>query len=458
MVGIRLIVANAPGFLMSIPGTMSAGCVPTVFERCDMPLALLIAGFLSSTDLTSEDLRDMAQENVRQVESLRVTWRLQRDLAPSGRTFSREQIARGQELLGREDLPPEIRQKIETSVSEHQKRQIAIAGATSTTRRFDYWSDRQNFQVRSVPDRQDASQELEFPDLEATRERLPVEFADVRILSWGPSTKFQMRIWEGKKMKDGSHLAVVKRQGASIDAVFPPLALPAREWSGTPHPIDDFIERYLTGDDTRVIGEVQLGKRRTILVDCIFDGKGARAFLDPSTSGMPVRIEFFTGPTMKWGEHPGVCTEVPLMIAAQIVRDIEYQRIENMGRVVFYPVRGLIQEISRAASPDSAISAEQPTAGIHTESRWDVEALQLDREMTESGFALEFPPQTVFINETTNETYVTGDADGHAERLVRKARPELTGQNWSRWMIPAIAVGIAFVVIYWRRQITRRAA
>lgn len=425
-----------------------------------MELLLAIATVLGQVDITASDLQAQFLENAQRMQTLRVRWTWESDLTAAGRKAGDVEIAKVTEVLKAGVTAKDeekLTQYLKMLRSTNEKNRPAIA------RVFDYWSDRRHFQIRSRYNPKTGGTRFDgtapkivFPNVEATADQLRTVLRDYEIVSYGPATKSLFRVWQG----DGAQLAAVRGSKSSQrewdKSCLPPLALPDDDWGRIPHPIDEFVQQYLSHGSARVVGESVLEGHVTILVECIQDNRSARAFFDP-VSAIPRRIEFYSGSIEKWRGLVGPNTDHPRPIAGRIVRDIESAVFTAAGIEVTYPVRGVIQKLYRANSPNDAVSKAQPDTEVREVTKWKVQDVSFNVPMSESNFAMEFPSGTTFQNEPTNELLVVGDAAGHITRLVRGASPPPTDTSATRrwWIRLSAGVGVviaASLMFYWWRR------
>ena len=435
-------------------------------------LPVLVVTCCAQVNLTAEDVTALFLENALRAQSVRVHWT--RTSNSRGKAeYSKSMMSRFEEAKKRTDLPEEIRARVNKEVKGYKSAVDSLKTRSRLTHRQDYWSDRAHFQVRSPFDAKEGGPfsygtlpGIEFPDVEATRDRLSSEFASIYIMSYGRATENRFRVWDGHTLVGGRHAGQVLNGNSSFDCYFPPLALPKRERGGLPHPIDEFYLRFLQKGRAKVLGEFELAGVKTILIDARVDNSpipgvkesSARAFVDVERAGLPLRIEFFHGSIDPWANHFGLCVDHPKLIAERIITDIVTDEIDDGTTKIIYPVGGIIQRISRASSSDQALSRAQPEAAVHEETLWQVEKVEMNRPMSEENFALAFPPNTVFRNEATNELLVTGDMEGYVERLVMEATRQKTTRSsvWVRSLVIALgtlaALGALVYYRSWRRK------
>ena len=334
---------------------------------------------------------------------------------------------------------------------------------------MDYWSDRTNFQIRFNRDKRRGGpislgnlNRIHFPVGELSSRRLGTEFKDVLIVSFGPETTGStFRIWQASQRKDGHFAAIVGPDNRLLeDSVLPPLALPDDSWQSVPHPVDEFYEMVRKGE-ARVLAEVTTDGRPThlITVDAVSkEGRryGARGFVDLARGGLPVRLEFFGGPLGNfYDDFHAICESHPQLIAHRIVKDWDVREIERNGVRVFYPMAGQTWVVSAASGPGRAISPAQPQAAVHEVGVWTVDQINFNEPMSAANFVLAFPPKTIFIDTATNEVLVSGDVEGHAQRMVQQAiayQPSRS-RRWIYWSAGLLVVmGVIGIWVVRRRK------
>jgi hypothetical protein len=424
-----------------------------------MQFVLFLAAMLGPSDMTAQDLHAQFLENALRMRTLRVRWSAQSDLTSVGRAADDARIAALTEFL-KGGVTAEVHDRLTRELK--MLRETNRKNRPAVYRVGDYWSDRRHFQVRAPYNQKTGGTafagkalKIQFPNEEANAAGLASALRDFEVLSYGPATKNLLRVWQG----DGENLAAVKSPKSRMDAWVPPLALPDANLGWVPHPIDEFVQQYLFQAGARVVGEFVLEGHSTILVECIQDKRSARAFLDP-VSAVPRRIEFFLGSIERWRGLVGRNTDHPRPIAARIVRDVEFTELMTAGIQVTYPVRCVVQRLSEANSPQDAVSKAQPDIAVHEVTTWSVQDVAFNVPMSESNFALEFPPGTTFRNEPTNELLVVGDASGRIERLVRGASRPTTDDSATRgrWIWLSVGVSVVIVacfIVFWRQRRTR---
>ena len=197
---------------------------------------------------TAEEIDALFVENALRAQTLRVGWKTVYDETQRQR-FSGVRADLMNEALEQGKIPGRLRGKI-SAQSQRLRRNVADGEArTRKTMLHDYWSDRAHFQTRSPwnletggPFSYRDAPDVEFPDVETTRQNLGQEFGEVFVLSHGPSTDNRFRIWEGRSLgKDARGSGLVRLSNPKDGCRFPPLALPKPEWGGTMHPIDEFF-------------------------------------------------------------------------------------------------------------------------------------------------------------------------------------------------------------------------
>ena len=150
-----------------------------------------------------------------------------------------------------------------------------------------------------------------------------------------------------------------------------------------------------------------------------------------------------------------ICESHPQLIAHRIVKDWDIREIERNGVRVFYPMAGQTGVVSAAAGPGRAISPAQPQAAVHEVGVWTIDQINFNEPMSAENFVLSFPPKTIYIDTATNEVMVSGDVEGHAQRMVQQAvayQPPRS-RRWIYWSTGLlILIGVIGIGVVRRRK------
>lgn len=394
-------------------------------------LKLLVVLFAAS-DISPDEVEAAYRQNALAASTLRVEWTTSKT-PTDGKQEYLQSVATH---LAQQQKESQAAGKKNSAVADKYEQMAKSAtNAKAQFLQMDYWSDRNNFQIRFNRDKRRGGptslgnlNRITFPDGELTSQRLGTEFKDVFVVSFGPeTTSSAYRIWQASQRKDGHFKAILGPDNRVLDQSFlPPLALPGESWQCVPHPVDEFYEMIRKGE-SRVLAEVTLEGRPTHLITVDAVGKegrryGARGFIDLARGGLPVRLEFFGGPlNTGYDDFHAICESHPQLIAHRIVKDWDIREIERNGVRVFYPMAGQTWVVSVASGPGRAISPAQPQAAVHEVGVWTVDQINFNEPMSAENFRLMFPPKTIFIDTATNEVMVSGDVEGHAQRMVQQA-------------------------------------
>ena len=422
---------------------------------------LLLIFALLSIDPTAAELESLYRQNALQAQTLRVQWR---------RTSTET---------------PDMRRVYQRMLDQHEKtatdptssvpdRADAVRGADSIKRflannpggrieavQQDFWTDRVHFQMRFPVSTKmggaatDATAAwVALPDREATADLLTQDFSAVTIISWGPATNRVFRRWDGKQIKAGTFAGLIGATHPEPDvAHYPPLTLPSEDWGGEASPLDAFFGPGTTRE--RIIGAVDIDGVSTIAWERAWK-RGAIwtvmvGYVDPNRSAIPLRLEIYGTGDLPQPEQLAVPWVDPHVKAGVFfpTRRVKTSEIADRDGIV-YPVKGSIEHFQPLGQDNGA------EVVVVRREEWDVRSVERDRPMSEEMFALEFPANTVFVDQTRNETRVTGDVDGHADRVIGGLRPDPRQATWwlNRWVwIVPIGVIVFFVgVRSWRRN------
>lgn len=404
-------------------------------------------------DITPEDITALFMENALRAQTLRVESTVTETSTANKIEFYKARIALAATAPTRADIPPEWRARIAADAKSDAETLESLRTTARLTCRQDYWSDRSNFQMRAPVDRKlggwfsfDIPPDRDFPDIEATRDELVPAFSDIFVLSCGPATQGRVRIWEAMILLGDHHSGRVLFKNSERHCHFPPLALPSPEWGGIPNPIDEFYIRFLQQGRAKIIGEFEIDGANTVLIEVHIEGASARAFVDLAQAAMPRRIEFFLGDVAEYSSHIGLCIDHPQLWAVRIVSDIALEEIEDGGVKLIYPVSGLESHLSRSASAEQAVSKAHPEEAVHEEWRWNVESVEINRVMSKENFALAFPPNTIFVNQPTNELLLTGDVEGYTERVIQESLGYNAASFWQGNLVVVLGALGALIV------------
>ena len=340
---------------------------------------------------------------------------------------------------------------------------------------LDYWSDRESFQWRILNDdgkphdyMTDSPPRIVHPDTESLPDDLPKALNEHLVIT-GRGQGQPFRIWMGSKQAPlySYHRALISFQPPIVAGTvdfFPPLALPESDWKGTVHRMDQFFApghgraewigtMMIDGVETQVVTKAwrpvgSLPKEIWLVI---------RAFVDMNRGGIPLRVEGFAG-TDKDLDVLFAAKALPLTGDAPplpnwIIRDVE---IKEIAPGMYYPMRGFEDQLTRAG--ENIDVKTKPRSVLHQTTEWRAFRVEANRKMTPAMFEMKFPGNTVLRDATTNETWLTGDANEHAERVVNRAMPKV-GNKW--WWNAGLVVGgcvaalglVWFVSKRWRRRV-----
>ena len=375
-------------------------------------------------DLGLPDIYSIVQQNSRAPRTIRVAWRVEKATTKEGRNFHAavaasvtEAFAKGLIEAGKQDSF-RAEQETHRALSISERREFAF---------LDYWTDFTSFQMRAVRSPESGAPfgfspagDVQFPDYLPNGEELASGFQAIQVLSHGPATDGRFRLWQAGRQPPYS--GRVGLTSAWFGLWHIPLVMPPSDWGGKLHPIDEFFALLAEGKG-HVIGSVSLGGKPVWLVFVSNGQMSMRAFLDLDAGAIPRRLERFPWDvTEEQGRYfAGLCEERPLLTADIIVRDIEISTFSADDHQYFYPVSGVVCNLSKAASANDALSAAQPEIAVHDTTTWRVELVECNREMDQADFRLTFPPHTVYVDDALRETFVTGDLDGEVARLADSA-------------------------------------
>ena len=433
--------------------------------------ALVAIAVLGGVDLTVDEIDSLFAQNAYQSSTLRVDWRRTLTLTDEWRrdTDQKRDVLRWQLQAG--EIPPQNRANVQKMVEA-----VNAVIPPARTIMQDYWSDRNRFQWRVLND--DAAgfethgvnpRKVFHPDVESTTEELVSSLKD-RLIITGGGAGLTFRTWFGSKRSVDSPFyagAITFDVPASkgIIEFFPPLALPANDWPGVPNKIDLFFRpasirtvmlgRFtLRGVSTQVVikawPRAKLGGGRPGQTWDVI-----RAYVDTGRGAIPLRVEgFVAGEEHIEGLFASDATPRSGELApfpTWLVRDID---IKEVTRGFYYPVHGFSDDLG--VSPESA--GKIPTKLVpHQTVEWEAYRVDANRPMSSEMFDLVFPPNTIFRDERSNESRLTGDVDGFSELIVnRMSTPKPSFHLWSSplfWTGFALVAATIFAVMrfYFRR-------
>lgn len=419
----------------------------------------------AQTSVEPDDVLAIYEQNAIQAQTLRVTWLLSRQSLDERYEYHRKAAEFIASEAERSDLTDERRERLLRTAAKNRKKGEATPEVHSFKCQMDYWSDRQNFQMRCPFQKTTGAgiafgnnlRSVTFPDVEVGRDNLNSTFADYFIISRGSATEHAYRTWGGWRFRDAQPVGGVSADHSGDQIWFPPLALPHAEWRGNRNPLDEFYE-LLPKSTATVRGHAEIDGHSTLLIELIGQEKdqfghvlSVRGFIDLEHAAIPRRVEF-CGAMTEFPEHFGPCETHAGIWAQRIVKDVGIKKIDG----VWYPYTGVVQHVALASSPDAAISKLHPRESVHEVTTWKVDEVEVNREMNDEMFRLSFPEHTVFSDARTNETFVMGDAEGYAERMVEGAK-RYEASGWNPSLLRAIGIAIAIMIVSgigvwrWRR-------
>ena len=417
--------------------------------------------FAVATQWNPEDIVSQYNQNAMQAQTLRIQWKQtsveDANTARRWREYSKsvheKEASSPKFSLAQRDV---ARMNIE-SLKQEEKTAMSLPPAMHY--QGDFWSDRVHFQLRCPTNQLTGGpffygnklDLFKMPDADISAETLVSEFGEIWITAWGPATKRLFRVWDGRRTKSVWSGVVSLKCPTSV--IFPPFAAPLAEWGGTSSLIDEFF-----GPDpvrTRILGETEIDDVNTVVLERVWiQGNTTRAligYIDVERGSIPLRIEVYpiggeVSPDHKW-PIPRVSKRLDgEQLALKILRGVVIAKHDG----VYYPMRGLVEHlipIGHSTGDDIAVRG--------TES-WEVHSVEWNRSMPEEMFALQFPPNTVFVDQTKNENRLTGDVDGYAKRVIGGFLPKQkpASRAWLWWTLSVAGCAILLGGWRWRRAAT----
>lgn len=172
-----------------------------------------------------------------------------------------------------------------------------------------------------------------------------------------------------------------------------------------------------------------------------------RAFVDLNRGGIPLRVESFAG---RDDDLDGLFAAKALPLTGDapplpnwIIRDVE---IKEVTPGMYYPMRGF-QDLLIPA-PECVDPRAPKSSAVGQTIEWRAFRVEPNRKMSPAMFEMKFPGNTVPRDATTNEMWLTGDANEHAELVVNRAMPKVGNKWW--WNAGLVGgVGMAALGLVW---------
>jgi len=342
----------------------------------------------------------------------------------------------------------------------------------------DFFTDRQNFQVRFQLDDRGSSSRVgndppggKFPDSTPTQETLPTDFGKISITSFGPATNEQFRRWDGQQPRPGYHSAIVSTENIEYTNELPPLAMPSKSWGVRPSWIDQaFVPESLS---SRVVGVIIVdGTETTVLERVLTIPESTRirtylAYCDLQRGSIPVRIEVYESgpmtegtassatpvlPPVQWKRllWDGVLAPDEVAFPQYVIRDIQIEEFSH----TWYPVSGTVDQYCPSGRDRSS-----PLV-ICNSWRWKCSTVEINPELNKNLFSLEFPIGTVFVDHTRGETRLVGDSEGYSVAIMGGIKPQSASDSRYQWIKSAgwimVVAGFVYAITnYWRRRFTK---
>lgn len=372
----------------------------------------------ASETIEISDVLAIAKQNSRLPKTLRVTWRIEKGPTEAARRYKAKLAGQLTSAVKAEVVPKEQLDRVIRDTADleqrvkHDKREYGD---------FDYWTDFTSFQNRAIrhpatggPFGFTEPSQIPFPDQLPNFTEVTDSFGDILVLSYGPATIRNFRLWQASLGK--RRLGTVRVDTPWFKECHPPLVM-ANDWGGKVHPIDDFYSMLQSRGGTVLDSVSHLGRPHLLVVSK--DGtRTVRAFIDLDQGAIPSRIEEYPW-QLKADELSGRgISDLDPKLIAQFVMTCDIQSKDSVQGRYFYPVSGQIRMMSMAASPADALSPAQPEVAVHELTTWKYKNVECDREMLEQDFRLAFPPGMVFIDQAANGTFLTGDTEGAVQRIA----------------------------------------
>ncbi len=337
---------------------------------------------------------------------------------------------------------------------------------TRTVVQQEFWTDGDHFQVRFPIDERGSPELLEsvwswtaLPREFPSPEHLAEHYDRVLLVSFGPATNHQYRIWTGMTLKN-YHSALIQSGAPPHLLDWPPLTRPARDWGGRIHLLDEFFGTNPVGE--RWLGRAELEGHPVEVYVRAFKKlpSGVRAlvgYFDLRRPVWPIRVEVYGyGPSevlsddfvvpMPWGERS---MQRPYGHPFEVVDAVEF---DDEGGLI-YPVRGRYRHFQPLELRD------QGEVIVREERNWEIRELEIVEPPAREFFALEFPASTIVNDQTQGAIRISsGTTDDVAEELVGRlpSSPGVT-RGWASdvmlW-VGALGVGILGLLAWrgWSRR------
>lgn len=422
---------------------------------------LLLCFALLSIDPTTAELESLYRQNALQAQTLRVQWKRTSTETPNMRRVYEGMLEQHEKIAANPMSSATDRAEAKRSADSMKRFLANKSGIRTEAVQQDYWTDRLHFQMRFPVNTKmggaatDATATwIVLPDREATANVLSEDFSAATIISWGPATDRVFRRWDGRLIKAGTFSGLIGTIHPEPDvAHHPPLALPSADWGGEASPLDAFFAPNPTRE--RIIGPIDIDGVSTLAWERVWKRNAfwtvMVGYVDPNRASIPLRIDVYGAGELPLTEQfvvPWVGPHVKSGVYSPIRRVKTGQITDRDG--IAYPTKGTVEHFQplRLDNGSEVVVVRQE--------EWDVRSVERDRPMSEEMFALKFPANTVFVDQTRNETRLTGDVDSHAERVIGGMRPDPRPTAWwqNRWVwIVPIGMALLFVgVRLWRRS------
>ena len=424
----------------------------------------LVVVLISQNSQQPEDLSALFHQNRLKASTLRVHWAV-----TSGRS---EGIVKKWDY----ELTFADRPGVTLTAEDIRKTQDRDTPRIKTVMEQDFWTDRENIQLRFSADGGESGlakwRWQDFPDEVPTATNLSSTFRRVAISSFGPATNQQSHRWNGEWASgEGSGTigplppqAESRFQNVHPIWFMPPLAFPGAQWRNGASKIDQFFDDSVVYEKT--LGEATIDGVSTIalLRQWEFDLKLSKGltrcretmigFIDPRRGCLPLRIEVYRSfAPFDDGLIERLASQLPWNgkfsrrhgIPTQVVRNIEIKQQDG----VFYPVSGFCVTMSALGE-----LGDQDVECVEIdEARWDVKKFEVNRPMPKEMFAFLFPQGTIVNDVSEGLLKTVGGTDGKAEMLLHKlGTPPKKKPSSSRWMYVALGLSLlAGAVVIFRR-------
>lgn len=329
----------------------------------------------------------------------------------------------------------DAKQRAELQSEASARRSSVAATASRIAHVWDYWTDRERFQVRT-PSNNDIQGAVSFPDDPITPATLTTTYGNYRIFSYLSNANPPLRFWTGID-KRGT-LSGILANGTGVakqgDFLFPPLGACKEEWGVKQfHWIDAFY--VLPAEQMQVVGKSNVAGHTTYLLRHqklekapptftklaanVEIGEATTAWVDPARGCIPLRIEWSSVIVID-GKSFGDGETKPFRV-------METEQIEQFADAGFYPAKGSLwlygADPHWAGTPitlDEAIAGKKVEIPLVTisEHKWDAAKVEPNAATNESMFAFTFPANTHYFDETKGRFFIEGLTQSEVDRII----------------------------------------